>query len=46
MAENSANGISIRNLYKVFGPSPSRFIEAVRGGMSKQELNESIAACR
>lgn len=33
-------GISIRHLYKIFGPTPDRFIDAVRSGMSKQELRD------
>jgi glycine betaine/proline transport system ATP-binding protein len=33
-------GISIKNLYKIFGPTPDKFIEAVRQGMSKQELRD------
>ena len=31
-------GISLRNLYKIFGPTPEKFIDAVRAGMTKQEL--------
>ena len=27
-------GISIKNLYKIFGPTPDKFIDAVRNGMS------------
>lgn len=37
---NAAVGVSIRGLYKIFGPTPERFIDAVRGGMSKQELRD------
>ncbi|MBW3095764.1 quaternary amine ABC transporter ATP-binding protein [Pseudohoeflea coraliihabitans] len=33
-------GISIRNLYKIFGPNPEAYIDAVRQGMSKTELND------
>ncbi|OCW57601.1 quaternary amine ABC transporter ATP-binding protein [Hoeflea olei] len=41
MAEQHTGiGISIRNLYKIFGSNPSAHIEAVKGGMSKTELNE------
>lgn len=36
-AENQV-GISIRNLYKVFGPAPEKHMEAVKNGMTKQEL--------
>ena len=35
----SRTSIEIRNVYKLFGPHPERFIEAVRdGGMNKAEL--------
>jgi glycine betaine/proline transport system ATP-binding protein len=34
-------GVSIRHLYKVFGPTPERFIQAVMDGMSKQELRDT-----
>ena len=33
-------GISIKNLYKIFGPTPDKFIDAVRNGMSKQALRD------
>ena len=33
-------GISIKNLYKIFGPAPDKYIDAVRQGMSKQELRD------
>jgi glycine betaine/proline transport system ATP-binding protein len=33
-------GISIRNLYKIFGTDPQAYIDAVKGGMTKTELNE------
>ncbi len=36
----ASHGIEIRELYKIFGPQGERFMEAVRGGMSKAELNE------
>lgn len=36
-----ALGISIKNLYKIFGPTPEKYIDAVRQGMSKQELRDS-----
>lgn len=36
----AAVGISIKNLYKVFGPTPALYIDAVRQGMSKQELHD------
>ena len=38
MTERS--GIQIRNLYKVFGPHPERFIKKVQAGMTKEELND------
>ena len=31
-------GISLRNVYKIFGPSPEKHLDAVKAGMSKQEL--------
>lgn len=40
MADSAQQGgIEIRNLYKIFGPNPKAYIDAVRGGMSKEELN-------
>ncbi|MCY0095910.1 quaternary amine ABC transporter ATP-binding protein [Hoeflea ulvae] len=41
MAEDTVgSGISIRNLYKIFGSDPEAHIEAVKNGMSKSELND------
>lgn len=46
MAERQApdavqnTGIRIRNLYKIFGGNPSAYVDLVRQGMSKAELNE------
>ena len=41
MAEQHTGiGISIRNLYKIFGTNPEDYIEAVKGGMTKAELND------
>lgn len=40
MADQASGGIRIRNLYKIFGRNPGAHIEAVKGGMTKQELNE------
>lgn len=37
--EETVPGISIRNLYKIFGPDPARHVAAVRDGMTKAELN-------
>jgi glycine betaine/proline transport system ATP-binding protein len=34
------SGIQIRNLYKIFGPHPERYIDAVKKGMTKEELND------
>lgn len=31
-------GISIKNLYKIFGPAPEKHLDAVRNGLPKQEL--------
>ncbi len=33
-------GIKIKNLYKIFGPRGSSYVEAVKNGMTKTELNE------
>ncbi|PSH65982.1 MULTISPECIES: quaternary amine ABC transporter ATP-binding protein [Phyllobacterium] len=33
-------GIKIKNLYKIFGQRPDAYVEAVKKGMSKTELNE------
>jgi len=33
--------ISVRNLYKIFGSQPEAHVDAVRGGMGKDELLES-----
>ena len=32
--------ISIKSLYKIFGSNPETYIDAVKGGMTKTELNE------
>lgn len=41
MAEQHTGiGISIKNLYKIFGSNPEDYIDAVKGGMTKSELNE------
>ncbi|MDT1061077.1 glycine betaine/L-proline ABC transporter ATP-binding protein [Paracoccus sp. CPCC 101403] len=34
-------GIEIRNLYKIFGARGAEFIDAINGGMTKQELNDN-----
>jgi glycine betaine/proline transport system ATP-binding protein len=39
-AVSTSTGISIRNLYKIFGPTPEKLLEAVQGGMSKEELRD------
>jgi glycine betaine/proline transport system ATP-binding protein len=36
MADNS---IEVKGLYKIFGPDGEKYIDAVKGGMSKDELN-------
>lgn len=36
----ASQGIEIRNLYKIFGANAGQYIEAVKGGMSKAELND------
>src|SRR5690625_2279395 len=35
----ASGGIEIRHLYKIFGPQPEAYVDAVRQGMSKGELN-------
>ncbi len=40
MADQPLGGIKIRNLYKIFGPNPAAYVEAVRKGMTKVELNQ------
>lgn len=40
MADKIGAAISIRSLYKIFGPNGAAFIEPVRQGMSKAELNQ------
>jgi glycine betaine/proline transport system ATP-binding protein len=39
-SETQGVGIEIRGLYKIFGPNPRHFVDKVRAGMSKAELNE------
>ena len=39
-AHGPDNGIHIRNLYKIFGPGAAAYVDRVRQGMSKAELNE------
>jgi glycine betaine/proline transport system ATP-binding protein len=39
MADNAADGIEIRSLYKIFGKNAAAHIDLVKGGMSKAELN-------
>src|SRR5215470_15442504 len=33
--------IEVRELYKIFGRSPQKYVDAVRGGLSKAELGKS-----
>ncbi|MDD2882609.1 MAG: glycine betaine/L-proline ABC transporter ATP-binding protein [Rhodoferax sp.] len=37
---STAVGISIKHLYKIFGPNPAQHLDAVQQGMSKQELRD------
>ena len=39
-AANQNSSIDIRGLYKIFGKRPNAFMDAVKEGMSKQELQE------
>ncbi|TMV94842.1 glycine betaine/L-proline ABC transporter ATP-binding protein [Thioclava sp. BHET1] len=34
------SGVEIRDLYKIFGSNPKRYIDAVKNGMTKTELND------
>lgn len=36
----ASHGIEIRNLYKIFGPDGASYVDAVRNGLGKAELNE------
>ncbi|MGV8936975.1 MAG: quaternary amine ABC transporter ATP-binding protein [Allorhizobium sp.] len=36
----ASHGIEIRDLYKIFGPRGAEFVDAVKAGMTKSELNE------
>ncbi|WP_273692314.1 quaternary amine ABC transporter ATP-binding protein [Ketogulonicigenium vulgare] len=38
--EELTPGISIRNLYKIFGPDAAKHVEKVKDGMTKAELNQ------
>lgn len=40
MADQTFSGIRIRNLYKIFGPTPQSHIAAVKSGLTKAELND------
>lgn len=41
MAEQTTRGfeIQIRNLYKIFGPNAAQYVELVKQGMTKEDLN-------
>ncbi len=41
MAETAATGITIRRLFKIFGPTPEKFLDPVRNGMTKEELRDA-----
>ena len=38
--EKASPGISVRNLYKIFGNNPDQYIDLVKQGMTKTELND------
>ena len=40
MAEHRFGGIKVHNLYKIFGPNPTAYIDAVKKGLTKTELNQ------
>jgi glycine betaine/proline transport system ATP-binding protein len=37
----ASHGIEIRGLYKIFGPDGAGYVEAVKAGMTKADLNEN-----
>lgn len=37
---NAGTSIEVRDLYKIFGANPSAHVEAVRGGLSKEDLGD------
>lgn len=37
----ASHGIDIRGLYKIFGPQAAQYVQAVKEGMTKAELNET-----
>jgi len=41
-AESSSgnSNIEVKGLYKIFGKSPEKFVDSVKNGMSKKELQE------
>jgi glycine betaine/proline transport system ATP-binding protein len=41
MADRRFGGIKVRHLYKIFGPNPAAYVEAVQNGMTKGELNHA-----
>lgn len=43
MADTGDGGIKIRNLYKIFGPNAKNYVEAVKDGLTKAELNSKHA---
>ncbi|MCF6271688.1 MAG: glycine betaine/L-proline ABC transporter ATP-binding protein [Rhodobacteraceae bacterium] len=36
----ASHGIEVKDLFKIFGPNGEKYVEAVKNGMSKTELNE------
>lgn len=36
----ASHGIEVKNLYKIFGANGAKYVEAVKDGMTKAELNE------
>lgn len=43
MADHHSGGIAIRSLFKIFGPKGTAYVDAVRNGLSKAELNERFS---
>ncbi|OCX66761.1 proline/glycine betaine ABC transporter ATP-binding protein [Thioclava sp. SK-1] len=37
---DTRSGIEIRNLYKIFGQNPAKYVDRVKAGMTKEELND------
>ena len=38
---SSSVGIEVKGLYKIFGPTPEKYLDDVKGGMTKDELRDN-----